>query len=255
MSGFTSAREQGLVLLLAPSLGRTAEDFDNVAAGLRALGYRVIVPEPFGLAEDEDMSSASLETLAGHLLNAAPQDGSKLVLVGHAFGNWVARMAAVMSPDRVIAVVLLAAARRVIPTEIKPSIDGSFNPELSDDERLQHLQRAYFAPGQDARQWLTGWHPDLAAAQRLAATRSDRAKWWHVGGSIPILDVQAAQDTIAPASQATELRDELGERVSLVRIDNAGHALLPEQPDKVIEAIDAFVRRICGGREEAFRQD
>lgn len=240
----TTATERGATLLLAPSLGRGAEDFTTVAAGLQSLGHRVVAPDPFGLSVDEDIASANLETLASHLLNAAPQDGGPLVVVGHAFGNWVARMTAVMCPERVAAVVLLAAARRVIPAQIKPSIDGSFDPRLSGEVRLRHLQRAYFAPGQDARPWLAGWHPELAAAQRLAAARSDRARWWHAGGVVPILDVQAADDAIAPASQAMELRDELGDRVSVVIIDNAGHALLPEQPAQVTEAIDAFVRQL-----------
>lgn len=244
MFDVTTAKERGVTLLLAPSLGRGAEDFTTVAEGLRALGHRVVAPEPFGLAAGEDISSASLETLASHLLSAAPQDSGPLVVVGHAFGNWVARMAAVMSPQRVVAVVLLAAARRVIPADIRPSIDGSFDPRLSETERLGHLQRAYFASGQDARPWLAGWHPELAAAQRLAAARSDRARWWHAGDVVPILDVQAARDAIAPASQAMELRDELGDRVTVVTIDNAGHALLPEQPVEVAEAIDAFVRQL-----------
>lgn len=244
MSDVTTDQGQGVTLLLAPSLGRGAEDFATVAAGLRSCGHRVVSPEPFGLSAGEDIASANLETLASHLLSAAPQDGGPLVVVGHAFGNFVARMAAVMSPQRVVAVVLLAAARRVIPAGIRPSIDGSFDSRLSDQERLGHLQRAYFAPGQDARPWLAGWHPELAAAQRLAAARSDRALWWHAGGVVPILDIQAAQDAIAPATQAMELRDELGDRVTVVTIDNAGHALLPERPIQVTEAIDAFVRRI-----------
>lgn len=236
--------KQGITLLLAPSLGRGAEDFATVAARLAERGYRVLTPEPFGMAPADDIGNASLETLARHLLAAAlPHDGP-IVVVGHAFGNWVARVAAVLAPDAVMAVVLLAAARRVIPPQIRPSIDGSFNFALSDAERLAHLQRAYFAPGHDATPWLAGWHPALAAGQRLAASRSDRALWWHAGDVVPILDVQAAQDAIAPASGAQELRDEIGDRVTALTIDNAGHALLPEQPDLVTEAIDAFVRQL-----------
>lgn len=244
MSNVTTATKQGLSLLLAPSLGRGAEDFSVLAAKLRMLGHTVLTPEPFGMDVSDNLADATLETLGQHLLDAAPLDGSGLVVIGHAFGNWVARMAAVLSPERVAAVVLLAAARQVIPTDIKPSIDGSFNPALGDSERLQHLQRAYFAPGNDARAWLSGWHPSMAAGQRAAAARSDRSHWWHAGGVVPILDVQAAEDAIAPASEAMELRTELGARVTNITIENAGHALLPEQPAEVAEAIDAFVRRL-----------
>jgi pimeloyl-ACP methyl ester carboxylesterase len=239
----SKAVEQGGSLLLAPSLGRGAEDFAEVAGLLREQDFHVISPEPFGLAASENLEAADLEVLARHLLAAAPEDG-KIIVIGHAFGNWVARMAAVLAPERVCGVVLLAAARRVIPTEIKSSIDGSFKAALTDEERLAHLRRAYFAPGNDARVWLHGWHPDMAAGQRRAAARSDRAIWWHAGGTVPILDVQAADDAIAPASAASELRDELGGRVTTVTIKNAGHALLPEQPQAVVRAIVDFVRRL-----------
>jgi pimeloyl-ACP methyl ester carboxylesterase len=244
VSDFTIATKQGSTLLLAPSLGRGAADFSVLAAKLRGLGHAVFAPEPFGMRADENLADANLETLARHLLDAAPDDDSALVLVGHAFGNWVARMGAVLCPQRVVAVVLLAAAQRVIPTAIKSSIDGSHDFALADDARLAHLQRAFFAPGNDARAWLSGWHPALVAGQRAAAGRSDRAMWWHAGGVVPILDVQAAGDTISPAANAMELRTELGPRVTTVTIDNAGHALLPEQPEQVAEAVNAFVRQL-----------
>ena len=244
MSDHETATKQGMTLLLAPSLGRGAGDFSVVASNLRALGHTVLAPEPYGMLAGEDLAGADLETLARHLLAAAPQDGSRLVTVGHAFGNWVARMAAVLAPERVVGVVLLAAAQRVIPAGIKPSIDASHDLALSDHERLAHLQRAYFAAGNDARAWLDGWYPSLVAGQRAAASRSDRAKWWDAGGAVPILDVHAAGDAIAPAANAMELRNEIGERVTTVTIENAGHALLPEQPDEVARAIDGFVRRL-----------
>jgi pimeloyl-ACP methyl ester carboxylesterase len=240
----TTATKQGVTLLLAPSLGRGADDFWAVAEKLRMFGYAVLAPEPFGIRATQNLADATLETLSRHLLDAVPQDGSAVVVVGHAFGNWVARMAAVLCPERVAAVVLLAAAQRTIPADMKPSIDGSHDDALSESERLEHLQRAFFAPGNDARVWLAGWYPSLVAGQRTAAARSDRARWWHAGGVVPILDVHAAQDAIAPAANAMELSAELGARVTTVTIDNAGHALLPEQPQQVAEAIHAFVRRL-----------
>jgi hypothetical protein len=39
-----------------------------------------------------------------------------------------------------------------------------------------------------------------------------------------------------------ELRDELGDRVSVAVIRDASHALLPEQPTAVVTAIVAWVR-------------
>jgi pimeloyl-ACP methyl ester carboxylesterase len=41
-----------------------------------------------------------------------------------------------------------------------------------------------------------------------------------------------------------ELRDEFGERASVVVIPNASHALIPEQPAAVVEAIVAWIGKL-----------
>jgi pimeloyl-ACP methyl ester carboxylesterase len=238
-----AGKTRSMTLLIAPSLGRGADDLGEITGRLADLGHRVFAPQPLGVDDISALEGADLADLARHYLAGAPHDGGPIIAIGHAYGNWVARMAAVLAPERVKAVILLAAARRVIPADIKVSLDGSFDQSLSEDERLAHLQRAFFAPGHDAREWLEGWYPQLAAGQRLAAARSDRSLWWHAG-DVSILDVQAAQDAISPIEQAGELRLELGSRVQCVTIENAGHALLPEQPDAVAEAIDRFVRQV-----------
>ena len=38
-----------------------------------------------------------------------------------------------------------------------------------------------------------------------------------------------------------EIREEFGERATIIVIPNASHALLPEQPDAVVEAIVAWI--------------
>jgi pimeloyl-ACP methyl ester carboxylesterase len=41
-----------------------------------------------------------------------------------------------------------------------------------------------------------------------------------------------------------EMREEFGERVSVVVIPNASHALLPEQPDAVVDAILGWIGKL-----------
>src|SRR4030095_6762250 len=97
-------------------------------------------------------------------------------VVGHAFGNRVARMLAVDRPDLVCAVSLVAAnvGHAPSPPNVREAIKASANPSLPDAERLQALQYAFFAPGHDPSSWLTGWHPDVLAAQRSARERTAR---------------------------------------------------------------------------------
>ena len=57
-----------------------------------------------------------------------------------------------------------------------------------------------------------------------------------------LLDLQADSDPFHPIEKMNELKDELGDRVSVAVIRDASHALLPEQPNAVVEAIAAWVR-------------
>jgi len=67
-------------------------------------------------------------------------------------------------------------------------------------------------------------------------------KEWLAGGTALLLVVQAAGDRIAPEQDASdELEKDLGDRDQVVVIENAGHALLPEQPEKIAEAVLGFL--------------
>jgi pimeloyl-ACP methyl ester carboxylesterase len=58
-----------------------------------------------------------------------------------------------------------------------------------------------------------------------------------------MLVVQGAEDVVAVPDNAKRLAAEFPERVTLVEIRHAGHALLPEQPEQVEKAILAYLRR------------
>ena len=87
---------------------------------------------------------------------------------------------------------------------------------------------------------LTGWHPEIRDSQRAAVAAVKQDEWWS-GGSAPLLDLQAAQDPFKPETKRSEMKDEFGDRVTLVVIDNASHALIPEQPKAVVNALVAWV--------------
>ena len=91
--------------------------------------------------------------------------------------------------------------------------------------------------------WLDGWHPEVKKAQRIATDATPQPEWWQAG-SVPILDVQPENDVMIPPQSRSRYRDELGERVSIVRIPDAAHALLPEQPAAVAQALLDFAARL-----------
>ncbi|MGZ5230858.1 MAG: alpha/beta fold hydrolase [Burkholderiales bacterium] len=114
---------------------------------------------------------------------------------------------------------------------------------LAEEERIKHLKHAFFAPSSDPTVWLAGWHPEVKKAQRIATDATPQAEWWQAGKA-PILDVQPENDVMIPPESQSRYREDLGERVSIVRIPDAGHALLPEQPAAVAQALLRFVAQL-----------
>jgi pimeloyl-ACP methyl ester carboxylesterase len=238
------AEGSGPLVVLLPSRGRAAEDFDVVAAGIAKAGFRVLRPQPRGAGRSSGpMKDLSLHDFARDTAAVIRHEGGgPAVLVGHAFGNWVARMTAVDHPQLVRGVVIVAAAAKAYPAgfdgakALSEAVRKSGDPALSDAERLNYLRIAFFAPGSDASVWLKGWYPDVDEAQFAAGRATRQSEWWP-GGTVPLLDLQAALDPFKPRAMMNEIREEFGERATIIVIPNASHALLPEQPAAVVEAI------------------
>lgn len=239
----------GRPILLIPSLARGASDFDDIAQRLATKGYMAILPDPRGTGATTGPAPGSLFDLA-HDAQAAVEalcDGP-VDVVGHAFGNRVARALAASSPATVRAIVLLAGGGKAKPLpQVGDSIAVSAaQGALPDDQRLAALQTAFFAPGHDPSVWRTGWYAQAKTYQGLAMQGSTINQWWS-GGNAPILLVQADADPVAPADNVEELRKDIGPRLRTVTLRHASHAILPEQPDAVTFLL---ARYFAGERDE-----
>jgi pimeloyl-ACP methyl ester carboxylesterase len=234
------AQGHGSPIVLLPSLGRGASDFDRMAERLAEAGFRVLRPQPRGIGESRGpMSGIDLHDYAADVAALIQHDGGGAAfVVGHAFGNRVARMLATDRPDLVRAVSLIAAnvGHAPSPPVVREAIKASANPSLPDGERLTALQFAFFAPGNDARAWLTGWHPDVLAAQRVAGDSTSRAADY-AAGAAPILYLQPDHDPLAHEEDAHEFKRALADRVTIVMIRDCSHAAVAEQPDAISDAL------------------
>jgi pimeloyl-ACP methyl ester carboxylesterase len=229
---------EGRPLVLLPSRGRGAEDFDDIARRLAQAGYRVLRPQPRGIGRSTGpMKNITLHDLGNDIAGVIrDQARQPVVIIGHAFGNWVARTTSVDHPELVRGVVIVAAAAKKYPPGLSEHVDRSADLSLPDAERLKSLQFAFFAPGHDARAWLRGWYPEVNESQRLAGKATRQSDWWS-GGNVPMLDLQAGNDPFKPESSRDEVKAEFGGRVTMVVIPDAGHALVPEAPGAVVAAI------------------
>lgn len=242
---------KGPLVVILPSRGRGAEDYDEVARGIAKAGYRVLRPQPRGIGRSTGpMDGLTLHDLARDVSaviahEAIEHAGGPAVIVGHAFGNWVARMTAVDHPQVVRGVAILAAAAKSYPQALAEAVTKCADTSLPDAERLKYLQFAFFAPGHDASVWLKGFYPEVNASQRAAGLATRQEEWWSAG-SVPLLDLQAALDPFRPRETENALREELGARVTVVTMLGAGHALIPEQPAAVVAALLGWMRRLPG---------
>jgi pimeloyl-ACP methyl ester carboxylesterase len=241
------AQGQGHPIVLLPSLGRGASDFDAIAGRLAAASFRVLRPQPRGIgASCGPMTGIDLHSYAADIAAVIEHDrGGPAFVVGHAFGNRVARMLAVDRPDLVRAVSLVAAnvGHAPSPPVVRDAIKASANPSLPDAERLQALQYAFFAPGHDAHSWLAGWHPEVLAAQRIAGDRTSRQEDY-AAGTVPILYLQPDHDPLAHVEDAHEFKRALGERVTVTIIPNCSHAAIVEQPELISDLLIAYARAL-----------
>jgi pimeloyl-ACP methyl ester carboxylesterase len=83
---------------------------------------------------------------------------------------------------------------------------------------------------------------------QLAAGHATKQSEWWSGGKVPLLDLQGALDPFKPRAMSNEMRDEFGERASVVVIPHASHALIQEQPVATADAILAWIKNLPESR-------
>jgi pimeloyl-ACP methyl ester carboxylesterase len=240
------AEGRGPLIVMLPSLGRDSEEFDPAAARIAAAGFRVLRPQPRGYGRSAGpMENLTLHDLAKDVAAVIERENSgPAILAGHAFGHFVAKMTAVDFPKLVRGVILIGAAQKTPDPEVQRSVAIASDPSQPEAERLKHLKIVFFAPGNDARPWLTGFHASVRAAEIIARDATPQ-KEYYAAGNVPLLDIQGENDPYKPPSARNELVEEFGaKRVTVVRVPHAAHAIIVEQPAAVADAVVAWSRKL-----------
>jgi pimeloyl-ACP methyl ester carboxylesterase len=233
-------------LVLLPSSSRDSEDFDEISEMFAAEGFCVLRPQPKGMCGSTGpMEGLTLHDYARDVAEVIERlAGGPAFVLGHAFGQWVGRCVAVDHPHLVRGVILAAAAAKSANPALRDQLAKCIDISLPDAVRLAALRVAFFAPGHDPASWLGNWHPVASKSQRAASAATPQDDWWGAG-SAPVLDVQAELDPWRPADTRNGIRVDLGaERVTVVVIPDASHALIPEQPGALVRAVREWTRTI-----------
>eukprot|EP00913_Durusdinium_trenchii_P005286 g4932.t1 len=238
----------GPSIVLLASAGRAASDFNELVVTLNESGYRTIAIDPPGIGEStlmekEGMTGHDLARGVHEIVEKEVPTGEKITVLGHAFGNRIARTYAADYPDRVAATILAAAGGKVaIHPKAAEALRHSFFTFMPDWWRRPKVRYAFFSGDNPIPDyWMGGWCTGTAQLQGYTTRSTPSEDFWG-GGSAPMLVVQAMDDTIAPPEHtAFLLKEEFGDRVTVAKIENAGHALFPEQPEKIAAAMLAFL--------------
>ena len=241
----TVIRGSGETIVLIPGRGLSADSFTELAKALDKAGYRTVAINPRGI----EGSTGPLEKLT---LKDYANDVAAIIqalglprahVLGHAYGNRVARTLAVENPALVQTVILLAAGGKVGPRP--EAVTASEKLESADATRAEKIEATrvvYFGPKSDPMPWVDLKDWTAASQAQLEALRATPRTLWWSGGTAPMLVIQGLEDKIAPPENGRALRDEFGDRVTLVELPNAGHALVIEEPKAIAKAIHDFFK-------------
>lgn len=175
-------------------------------------------------------------------------------LVGHSMGGLIVLEAAARHPDRVRTLALLggAAAMPVHPALLQAAAD--------DDPLAYRLmtswgygKRSHLGGHQTPGLWMTGaalrlWEraaPGLLANDLRACDEYSGGPAAARAVTRPTLLVTGAIDIMAPPASAAPLREGLADWEESV-IAGAGHIMMIERPDPVIDALASFLKRRGG---------
>jgi pimeloyl-ACP methyl ester carboxylesterase len=238
------ARGAGPLVVLMAGLGRAPDDVVPLARKVADAGFRVLLPETRGIGKSAGkMEGLTLRDFAADVVAAIDAaGGGKAILVGHAFGNRVARAVAAYHPDRTIAVVCLGASGKVAPTpEIQKAIDAGKDKNATREQRAAALRIASFGPGRDPTPWVDGWNEAVMKACLAAASATPIQEWW-TAGKAPVLIIQGLADVAAVPANGRMLVEELGARGRLVELEGVGHSIPVEAPEETAAALIPFLR-------------
>lgn len=230
-------------VVLLPSLGRPATDFADLVLRLESNGYTAHPLEP----PKSVAAGTNLHDVADAVVTKLREKGVRSFhLVGHAFGNRLARMIAADFPDHIASLTLLAAGGYVpIQANVMESLVACFDATLPIEKHLDHVGRAFFAPGHDPSAWASGWMGEVAIWQTTALEATAKDDWWDAIAP-QVLVVQGLADAVAPPENGRHYVRDHADVARLIEIPDAGHALIVEQAELVGQAVVSFLVEVDG---------
>jgi pimeloyl-ACP methyl ester carboxylesterase len=224
--------------------GCSTSYFDRLGQHLASMGLQIVAINMRGVGNSQGpLEGITLHDLAADVAGVikALECGPAHVL-GHAFGNRIARCLAADHPGLVRSVILLAAGGLIGPaTPLGTAFRNAGAAKRGGTECVTVLGARWLSSASDPSVLAPVECWPMVHIAHLATSKPTRLDEWWTAGTAPLLVIQGLDDEAAPPGNGHALRDQLGSRVHLVDIPRAGHFLVLEQPDAVIEAVTNFI--------------
>jgi len=193
------------------------------------------------------MTIADMAAWLGRLLQAV--DVSNAALVGHSMGALIALEAAARTPERVRALALLGVAERM---PVHPDLQAAavanrrLAPELISS--WGHGRAGHLGGNPTPGLWMMGGALSLLERSPPGVLATDLAACAGYGDAVaaatrvacPTLLLLGGADRMTPPAKAKPLADAIKDARTVV-LPDAGHMLMSERPDAVIDALRAVV--------------
>jgi pimeloyl-ACP methyl ester carboxylesterase len=222
-------------------------------------GYAVLALDLPGHGRSAGPALRSVEEMADWLLALLDAAGLRgALLVGHSMGSLVALEASHRAPDRVRALALLGST---YPMKVSDALlDASRSDEQSAIDMVNIWSHSVLSPKPSCP--APGFYV-MGGARRLMQRMSQRnpeqlfytdfsACNAYANGQAaaeavrcPVLFIFGSKDMMTPARSTRLLTTAIG-HARVVQVD-AGHSMLAEQPDAVLDALAGFAGTIGGG--------
>jgi pimeloyl-ACP methyl ester carboxylesterase len=209
-------------IVLLANAGCDTGYFAKLARRLGGAGLQSIAINMRGVGEScGPLEGVTLHDLAADVAGVIESLGcAPAHILGHAFGNRIARCLAADRPS-------------LVRSATQEKMNGSDCVTLLGARWLSPASN----PGilSEVECW-----PAVHIAH-LATSRNVPPEEWWSAGIAPLLVVQGLDDEVAPPGNGHALREQIGPRVRLIDLPRAGHFLVLEQPEAVAQAVAGFV--------------
>jgi len=193
---YVDERADGPALVLLPGRGLNISYLGPLTHALAEEDFHVVRIGPRHPRAAADRV-VSMHDLAQDVVDVMEHLGLASAWVGgHAFGGSVARMVSLDHAGRVNGVLLLGVEGAVSTDELES--DVSEIPAQARDAEVESMQRA-------------------------ALEATPELEWSSLAPAVPVLVVQGTEDRMTPPSNGEELRASAPDRVSVARVESAGH--------------------------------